>query len=194
LGEPFQIMFTLRLPDEFSKVILLGVDRDNNCLFSCQFKLSNGILNLKTDVSYYPKRLLKYIEKKKPLIEAGYYEVRTWEVTLFDNQIKERMKFEQSTQLDHKNRVSCASKSFVTVKRKPQLDEFEWEEINSTLLESLEYEEPVVITIFEASKSIETIGPVVVSKVDTLQKILYVSEMGKKRQLPFSKVVGAEKI
>ena len=90
---PYRIMFVIRIPGEKEHSICVGVNFDNACLFSILLYSPNDKIQLDYNTSHYPKELLLHLEKEKDLIDSGWHDIRTWEMTIFENNLKERKVF-----------------------------------------------------------------------------------------------------
>ncbi|MDR7074733.1 hypothetical protein [Fictibacillus barbaricus] len=90
----FRIMFTLRLPIELSYLLLVGCDYNNGCLFAINLYSPNDSIQLEHNTSHYPKELIVLLSEEKELIDNGFYDLRTWQLTMFQQKIKERRDFQ----------------------------------------------------------------------------------------------------
>jgi hypothetical protein len=149
--------------------------------------------------------LVSYLKSQESLINEGFYDLRTWQITLFDEHVRERKTF-----MANKDRGiikwapfkslpeqwSGVSNVFEEDKKvaRPMLDENELEEINTYLLESLENDLPLLFKLYEKGY-INVMGPGIVSKVDTLQRKIQITDKNRNiKYIPFMKIVGVEAI
>ncbi|MBX9996062.1 hypothetical protein [Priestia aryabhattai] len=93
----YQIIFTLRIGDLNFLTILLS-DYQNGCLVAVRlYTKQNDKIHWDWDTDKYPSELINYLQSKEKLIEQGFYALRTWEITLWE-EIK-KTKFRESTDI-----------------------------------------------------------------------------------------------
>ncbi|MEW4210695.1 hypothetical protein Q0O85_19340 [Priestia megaterium] len=96
----YQIICTLRLGGLNFLTILLS-DFHQGCLVAVKLFSPNDKINWEWDTSRYPKELITYLQSHTPLINAGYYDLRTWEMTIWDQ--KENPAFKDLTPFNTEN-------------------------------------------------------------------------------------------
>ncbi|MBH0162079.1 YolD-like family protein [Fictibacillus sp. 26RED30] len=202
MSNRFRIMFTLRLPNELSYLLLVGCDYSNGCLFAINLFSPNDSIQLNRNVNQYPEELIAHLSAEKELIDAGFYDLRTWQLTLFQLKIKERkdfqmikdrgeikwQPFQSIPELWNSYRAIQEEQSKIS---KPSLDEDQLEIINYRIMKSLEEEKVLNLKLYEQGHINEVPG--IIIKVDPFQKVIrFKVTSGAIKQLSFSKIVGAE--
>lgn len=194
-------MFVVRFPQQLDYLTVVGVDFDNGALFTLLVYSPNDRIDLKHNTAHYPKDLIKLLEIEKEQIDSGFYDIRTWQMTLFDQNLKERKdlikdrgmkKWASFKSIPEQHKM--LNQYFKDDKKisKPNLDEYELEQINNHIMQSLEGDIPLILSIYE-NGYLKACGPGIVAKVDPYQKIVKIKEHnGKINNIQFSKIVGAE--
>lgn len=77
--------------------------------------------------------------------------------------------------------------------RKPELDEYELQEINDLLVESLQNEQQIVIKLW-LDGFIEELNPVLIKKIDPYQRKVYCSYKDGMHSFSFDGLIGASSI
>ncbi|WP_175639146.1 YolD-like family protein [Metabacillus schmidteae] len=206
--EQYRIMFVIRVPSELQLLTIVGTDYWNGSLFVCKLHSPNDSIDLNYNTSHFPKDLLNHIGKEKELIDRGFYDLQTYEISLFEKKIKAQKEFKMKNIKDRglakkwapfqslPDQWKGVRKVFQDDNKiaKPILDEDELEVINNHIMESLEMEKPIMFKLYENQGYVKS-EPGVVSKVDPFQKMIKIIDAeGSLKSISFKQIVGVEAI
>jgi hypothetical protein len=201
-SERYQVMFVFRPSSLLDFLNVVGVDYNSCSLWSVLIHSLCDSIDLKYNTDHYPSDLIKVLCKEKKLIDSGYYDIRTWQITTWEKAIKERKEYDSMikdrdlTKWQPMLAIPEQRKMLAEVPieqdriSKPQLSEFELEDINLSLIESLELQIPVNFRLYESGFIKNTSG--VVHKIDPHQKIVRISDTQGFRKIEFTKIIGVE--
>jgi hypothetical protein len=206
--ERFQIMFVIRFSGQ-NFLSLVGVDFDNSCLFSVLLYYENDQVDLDYNTSHYPKELMNVLKKNKKLLDSGWYDIRTWELTIFDQKLKERKSLDMNSESRIKDRglmkwapFQSLPEQWQMLKRNyeddnkvsmPLLDDGELQQINNCIMQSLESQSPILLQLYDSGYLQELNG--IISKVDPYTKIVKIQDKsGSIKNIRFYQIVGAKDI
>ncbi len=204
MSERFRVMFVFRYPIEVQFLIVVGVDYDNGCLFSILLHSPHDRIQLDYNTEHYPKDLIEFLEGEQDFINSGFYDIRSWSMNLMEKQLKERMTFHMNT-FDRGLKKWAPFKSLPEQwsmlrhrdeqdkkKQKPLLDEYQLEEINQYIQESLAHSTPLLFKIHEQGMD-QCIGPGVVSKIDPYTKVMNIEDhQGHLFKVKFDTLIGVQ--
>jgi|tagenome__1003787_1003787.scaffolds.fasta_scaffold20551721_1 hypothetical protein len=206
--ERFQIMFVIRFSRQ-NFLSLVGVDFDNSCLFSVLLYCENEQVDLEYNTSHYPKELMNVLKQNEQLLNKGWYDIRTWELTIFDQNLKERKSLDMSSDsrindggLKKWSPFKSLQEQWQLLKKNyeddnkvsmPIIQDDEFQEINNCILHSLESQSPILLRLYDSGDLKEIDG--VVSKVDPYTKIVKIQDnSGSIKNIKFIQIIGAKVI
>jgi hypothetical protein len=195
----FRLMFVVRFPQQLAFLTCVGVDYNSSSLFSVLLYSSDDKVIINHKTAHYPKDLVKYLETQKELIDSGFYDIRTWEMTLFDEKLKERKNLlkdrgtKKWTSFLLPEQKGMLKERYMNVEKveKPILDEYEWEEVGRQIGKSLETQIPIILKLYRKG-SIRYQGGVVV-KIDPIQKRIEIKNADNRlEKVSIAEIVGVE--
>ncbi|MGO4889946.1 YolD-like family protein [Anaerobacillus sp. MEB173] len=200
MTDRFRLMFVVRFPQQLAYLNVTGVDFNTGSLFSVLLYSPNDKVIIDHNTSHYPKDLINYLDSQKELIDQGFYDIRTWEMTVFDDKVKERkdlLKADRGTKKwtslmlpEHRQMLEQMEISAEKVE-KPVLDEYECEEIDRQIGSSLETHKPLIFKVYQKG-NVKYRGGIVV-KVDPIHKRIEIkTEHNRVEKISISEVVGVE--
>ncbi|MDQ0233270.1 YolD-like family protein [Metabacillus malikii] len=200
-NQRFQVMFVLRMPSDISMLLVTGVDFHNGCLFTVVLHSPQDSIQLDYNTAHYPNDLIEHLHSEKERIDSGYYDVRTWKMELFNQELKE---LKEMTIKDRNMKKWAPFKSLPqqweavsnvfeaeNKMEKPILDEYEMEAINDSLRSSLEQNQPLKFKLYNKGYMVSVPG--IVSKIDPFNKqIQIIGSDGNVMYIKFHAIVGVE--
>lgn len=199
MDERYRLMFVLRYPQDIAYINCVGVDFSSGGLFSVLLYSPRDEVIIHHNTSHYPKDLISYLESQKELIDKGYYDIRTWEMTLYDEKIKERKDLvrDRGTKKWTSLMLPVHLKKLEEIEiktekvEKPLLDEYEWEEIERQIGSSLETHTPIILKVYKKG-NLNYRGGIVV-KVDPIHKRIEIkTDDDEHEKLSIAEIVGVE--
>jgi hypothetical protein len=206
--ERFQIMFVIRFSRQ-NFLSLVGVDFNNSCLFSVLLYCEDDQVDLDYNTSHYPKELMNVLRQNKKLLDSGWYDIRTWELTIFEQKLRERKSIDLNTNSTIKDRGLIKWAPFQSLPEQwqmlkknyeddnkvsmPLLDDSELQQINNCIMQSLESQNPILLRLYDSGYLQELNG--IISKVDPYTKIIKIQDKsGSIKNIRFYQIVGAKDI
>lgn len=83
MEENYRLMFVFRTRD-ISMLYCIGMDYLRGAMFGVRLYSPNDKVQLDYNTSHYPTQLVEYLKAEKEKIDKGLYDIRMWEMNLYD--------------------------------------------------------------------------------------------------------------
>ncbi|PGX80398.1 hypothetical protein [Priestia megaterium] len=83
MEENYRLLFVFRTRD-ISMLYCLGMDYTKGAMFCVMFYSPNDDIQLDYNTNHYPQKLINYLRKEKFSIDKGLYDIRMWELNLYN--------------------------------------------------------------------------------------------------------------
>lgn len=199
VNDRYRLMFVVRFPQQLAYLTAVGVDFNTGTLFSVLLYSPDDNVRLNYNTSHYPQDLIAYLEKQKELIDSGFYDIRSWQMHLYDEKITVRKDLLKEKGTKKWNSIIVPELELLHEGleenghnvEKPVLDDYEYQEIDNKIGRSLETQKPLIFKIYEQGRIIRCGG--IVAKIDPIYKRIEIRNAKNRiKKISFSNICGVE--
>lgn len=83
MEENYRLMFVFRTRD-ISMLYCIGMDYLQGAMFCIKLYSPEDDIKLDYNTGHYPKELVDYLKKEKKKIDSGMYDIKMWEMDLYN--------------------------------------------------------------------------------------------------------------
>ncbi|AKP77165.1 hypothetical protein AS52_02200 [Priestia megaterium Q3] len=200
----YQIICALRIGDLNFLTILLS-DYQEGCLVAVRLYSQDDKINWDWDTSNYPTDLILYLQSQTSLIEGGFYDLRTWEITVWEEisnpELKERNSISTKILQAGKNKLKALLKEQLEAKmidkhslemeNFPTFEEYKLSLLQKKFIKSMTVEEEIVLNLYPNCYIKVLPGAIAVPNLYTKQLNILDAE-GIVHSIKFNQIVGME--